>query len=79
MHLPERYADYGRYSMSDFGSLPHSVHGPLTRAEIREKSRGNVAFSKTVAGENEEEALGMLENLGELDDLTEAVELLTAR
>lgn len=36
-------------------------------------------FSKTLAEENAEEALGMLKNLEELDDMTEVVELLIAR
>lgn len=54
------------------------VSNPLTRAEIKEKFRANVAFSKTVAKENGEKVLNMIERLEEVDDTTEVVNLLVA-
>lgn len=53
-----------------------AIHSPLTREEIRDKFRGNVAFSKTVAEEKAEKALSMLEKLEEVDDVTKVVKLL---
>jgi choline dehydrogenase-like flavoprotein len=51
---------------------------PLTKDEIKEKYRTNVAFSKTVSRENAEEALTMLDSLEEVDEIFKIVKLLVA-
>jgi len=55
------------------------IEKPLTKEEIEEKFRTNVAFSKTVTNENAEAALDMLKNLEEIDDITKVVKLLVAQ
>jgi 2-methylcitrate dehydratase PrpD len=51
---------------------------PLTRDEIIEKYRNNVAFSKTVSGQNAEKALDMIDHLENVADTSELVSLLVA-
>jgi 2-methylcitrate dehydratase PrpD len=51
---------------------------PLTKDEIKEKFRRNVAFSKTVSRKKGEEVLIMLDALEEVDDVTKIVKLLVA-
>jgi 2-methylcitrate dehydratase PrpD len=53
-----------------------TVHNPLTKQEIKEKFRSNVTFSRTVARENAEKALTMIEKLEEISDLGEITSLL---
>lgn len=53
------------------------IDKPLTKEEIIEKFRGNIAFSKTISKENAEKALDMLSELEEIDDISEVVRLLT--
>jgi len=55
-----------------------AVCSPLTRLEIKDKFRSNVAFSQTVKIENAEKALDMLENLEQVDSITDVVKLLIA-
>lgn len=52
------------------------IEKPLTKEEIEEKFRTNVAFSKTVSNENAEAALDLLKNLEQIDDITKVVQLL---
>jgi 2-methylcitrate dehydratase PrpD len=52
------------------------IKKPLTKGEIEEKFRANVAFSKTISKENAEAALDMLNHLEEIDDITKVVQLL---
>jgi 2-methylcitrate dehydratase PrpD len=54
----------------------HPLEKPLSKEEIEEKFRSNVAFSKTVSEENAEKVLDMLNNLEEIDDITKVVKLL---
>lgn len=54
------------------------IHSPLMKEEIREKFRTNVAFSKTVAKENAEKALNMLDRLEEIGDMAGIIRLLVA-
>lgn len=54
------------------------LNNPLTKDEIKDKFRANVAFSKTVSKKNSEEALKMLENLEELKEITKVIKLLVA-
>jgi 2-methylcitrate dehydratase PrpD len=49
---------------------------PLSKEEKREKFRTNVAFSNTVTAERADEALGMLERLETIDDVTKIIKLL---
>ena len=56
----------------------NEIYNPLTRAEKREKFRGNISFSNRVPVENGEKALNLLENLDEVEDITKIVELLVA-
>lgn len=49
---------------------------PLSKEEIEEKFRGNIAFSKTVTNRNAEEALSMLKNLEQIQDVAKVVQLL---
>jgi len=53
-----------------------TVHNPLTKQEIKEKFISNVTFSRTVARENAEKALTMIERLEEISDLGELTSLL---
>ncbi len=52
------------------------IHSPLSKEEIKEKFRANVAFSKTVTKENAEKALNMLDKLEEIAGVTQIVKLL---
>jgi 2-methylcitrate dehydratase PrpD len=49
---------------------------PLSKAEIEDKFRANVAFSKTVSRENGEKVLDMLNNIEKIDDVSRLVKLL---
>jgi 2-methylcitrate dehydratase PrpD len=53
-----------------------TIHHPLTKEEIRDKFWANVDFSKTVSRKNAQEALAMLENLEEVDNVSKIVKLL---
>ena len=57
------------------------IDNPLTKGEIKDKFRANVAFSRTVKKENAEKALRMIERLETVDDLTEILKeiILTGR
>ena len=52
------------------------IKKPLTKVEIEEKFRANVAFSKTISKENAETVLDMLNHLEEIDDISKVVQLL---
>jgi 2-methylcitrate dehydratase PrpD len=52
------------------------VEKPLSRDDIIEKFRANVAFSGTVSRANSERALELLERLEELDNVDRIVKLL---
>ena len=54
----------------------HGVLTPLTPAEKKAKFFDNVDFSNTVPGDRAEKALGLLERLEEVDDVTEVFKLL---
>jgi 2-methylcitrate dehydratase PrpD len=54
----------------------HGVLTPLTPAEKRAKFFDNVNFSNTVPADRAEKALGLLERLEEVDDVTEVFKLL---
>ena len=49
---------------------------PLSKAEIEEKFRANVDFSRTVSQENAEVVLNMLNDIEQVDDVAEVVRLL---
>lgn len=51
---------------------------PLTKDEIRDKFKTNVAFSRMVSVKKAEEALKMLENLEEIREVDKIVNLLIA-
>ena len=54
------------------------VGNPVTREDIKDKYWRNVEFCKAVPREKAEEALAMLENLEEVNDVSEIVGLLVA-
>ncbi len=54
----------------------NEIDNPLTKAEKREKFRGNVRFSNKVSADDCEKALRLLENLEEVEDVGEIVTLL---
>ncbi len=54
----------------------NGVLTPLSPAEKKAKFFDNVNFSNTVPADRAEKALGLLENLEEIDDVTEVFELL---
>jgi ssDNA-binding Zn-finger/Zn-ribbon topoisomerase 1 len=54
----------------------NEIENPLTKAEKREKFRGNIRFSGKVGEEHGEKALSMLENLEKVADIKEIVKLL---
>jgi 2-methylcitrate dehydratase PrpD len=49
------------------------LYNPLTREEIKDKFRANIAFSQTVKKEKAEKALGLIEALEEVNDVTEII------
>lgn len=49
------------------------IYNPLTKKEIKDKFRANVAFSQTVKKENAEKALGLIERLETVGDVTEII------
>jgi 2-methylcitrate dehydratase PrpD len=51
-------------------------YGPLSKEEIRDKFRANVAFSKVVDREDSEKALNLLDNMEEQDTIFEIIKLL---
>jgi 2-methylcitrate dehydratase PrpD len=55
----------------------HPLKKPLSKQEIEDKFRTNVAFSKTISGAKAEETLRMLNHIEEIDDVTDVVRLLT--
>lgn len=55
----------------------HVRRTPLTDEEIRTKFRENVAYSRTIPGRKAEEALRMLEDLENVDDVRKITTLLT--
>jgi transcriptional/translational regulatory protein YebC/TACO1 len=57
----------------------HPFENPLTKEEIEDKYRTNVAFAKAVTREKAETALDMLNNLEEIDDITKVVQLLVVQ
>ena len=54
----------------------NALHKPLSKAEIIDKFRGNVDFSKTISKENAEKVLDMLINLERVDNITKLTQLL---
>ena len=52
------------------------IKKPLTKGEIEEKFRANVAFSKTISKGNAEAVLDMLNHLEEIDRITKVIRLL---
>ncbi len=54
------------------------LDNPLTREQIKEKFRGNVVFSKAISKNNAEKALTMLENLEEVDRISQIIKHLVA-
>ena len=52
---------------------------PLTRGDVVDKFRANVEFSGTVARDDSERALDLLEQLEELDNVDKIIELLTVQ
>ena len=65
---------------SEFTDSPKGdpVLNPMTRDEILEKFRANVAFSGTISDKKAEQLLALLENLEELDSVDTMVELLVS-
>lgn len=51
----------------------------LTKEEIKDKFRKNIAFTNIVTKENSEKALDMLDHLEEIDDVSKISKLLVAR
>ena len=49
------------------------IHSPLTKEEIKEKFRANVTFSRKLSREQAEKALGMIETLEKVNDVTEII------
>jgi 2-methylcitrate dehydratase PrpD len=66
-------------SLSEYVEVPKgdSNHTPLSNKELQEKFRENVSFSQTISREKAERALGLLEDLEELNSVREIVEELT--
>jgi 2-methylcitrate dehydratase PrpD len=52
------------------------IKKPLTEKEIEEKFRINITFSRAITGEKADEALFMLKNLEQLDNVAELIRLL---
>jgi 2-methylcitrate dehydratase PrpD len=54
----------------------NALKKPLSKADIIEKFRGNVAFSKTVSKGNAEKILDIIKNLEEIEDVNKLIKLL---
>ncbi len=63
---------------SEFSDSPKGdpLRNPMTKDEIKDKFRANVIFSKIINPHKAEEALRLLENLEELDNIAKIVKLL---
>jgi 2-methylcitrate dehydratase PrpD len=72
-----RMKDGQEFSSHVDSAKGNPIDKPLTKEEIIEKYRGNIAFSKTISKENAEKALDMLSELEEIDDISEIVRSLT--
>ena len=70
--------DGREFSVYEEMAKGNALKKQLSKEEIEEKFRGNVAFSNTVSKHNAELALDMLNNLEEVDDITRLVKLLVA-
>ena len=66
------------YARVDFAK-GNPIEKPLTKEEIEEKFRTNVAFSKTISNKNAEAALHLLKELEQIDDITRVVQLLVSQ
>ncbi len=68
---------------SKFTAFANSFKGgkgkELTKEEIDDKFRGNVAFSKIVTKENAEKALNMLDHLEEIENVGDIARLLITK
>jgi 2-methylcitrate dehydratase PrpD len=53
-----------------------TIYNPMTKGELIDKFRSNVAFSRTVSNKNAEKALGLIERLEDLYDITEIINAL---
>jgi 2-methylcitrate dehydratase PrpD len=59
---------------------PHDNSGkPANRQQLRDKFMANVDFSRTVSSKNAAKVFNLLENLEEIDNLSEITSLLVAR
>jgi 2-methylcitrate dehydratase PrpD len=54
-----------------------SIDNPITKEELVDKFRSNVAFSRTVPDENAEKVLGLIERLEDVHDVTEIIDALS--
>jgi 2-methylcitrate dehydratase PrpD len=63
---------------SEFTDTPkaYPFNSPMSKDEINDKFRSNIRFSQTVTRDNAEEALKLLENLEEIDNMNKIAELL---
>ena len=53
------------------------VLDPLSKEEVKQKFMNNVAFSKTISEVNAEKMLTLIENLEEVDKISELIKLMT--
>ena len=63
---------------SEFNDAPkgHPLKNPMSKDDIKAKYMANVDFSRTVTRNNAQKALGLLEQLEELDNVNKIPELL---
>lgn len=56
----------------------HPLKKPLSKEEIEDKYRANVAFSKVISKVNSEKALDLINHVEEVNDVAEIVHLITS-
>jgi 2-methylcitrate dehydratase PrpD len=78
-HVQVRMKDGKTYSAHTDFPRGDFRRTPLTREEIEDKYRSNVAFSKTISPQNGEKVLDIINNLEELDDVRELTRLLVEK
>ncbi len=71
-----RMKDGREFSAFEEVAKGNALKKPLSKEEIEDKFRTNVAFSSTIAKNNAEEALYMLNHIEEMDDTARLVKLL---
>ena len=76
--LKVRMKDGREFEKSTESPKGEPLHNPLSKDEIIDKFKANVAYSRTVTGENAEKVLALLEEVEEVSNVKDIIALLIA-